>query len=208
VNLEVALEVEDGDLLRLRYGKKLAESGVREDVLLVVETVLLDVVHDATGDIRAAHLRALGLAKEDAERIRNLLGLREDRGLLGDRVTRLVKNGRPRAAAATSLLNLASKALLKLLHVGKDGAERVAELIHLGDLGVELSYKVELSLRLSCRSSRYRGGYNGRGSYRYRGGRCSLAATRGGGGRGGGNSGDRLRLCGGSLRGLRGSRVL
>ena len=78
VRLEVALEIEDGDLLRLCNGKELTKRRVRVDVLLVVELVRLDVVHDATRYIRAGHERTLGLAKEDAERIRNLLGLRED----------------------------------------------------------------------------------------------------------------------------------
>jgi len=206
VDLQEALEVEDGHLLRLRYDKELAERGVRQDVLLVVETVLLDVVHDATGDIRAAHLRALGLAKEDAERIRNLLGLGEDRGLLGKGVARLIQEGRTRTLAATSLLNLAGKALLQLLHVGKDRAERVAELIDLGDLSVELSNKVELGLRLS--GSRRGGDDSSSGGRRYRGGgrsgRRLATACRSGGGRG--NYGCGLLLLGGSLRGLGYSR--
>ena len=76
--LEVALKVEDSHLLGLRHLEELAKSSVRVDVLLVVEAVLLHVVHHATSHVRAADLGALGLAKECAERIRDLLGLRED----------------------------------------------------------------------------------------------------------------------------------
>ena len=78
VALEVALEVENGDLLRLRDAEELTERGIRVDVLLVVELVRLDVVHNATGYIRTGHQSALGLTEEYAERIRDLLGLRED----------------------------------------------------------------------------------------------------------------------------------
>lgn len=120
--LEVALEVEDSHLLGLRALEELAKRGIRVDVLLVVEAVLLDVVHDATGYVRAAHLRALRLAEEDTEVVRDLLRAREDRRLLGKRVTRLIQLRRLRAAAAAGLLDLAGKTLLELLHVGEDKA--------------------------------------------------------------------------------------
>jgi len=206
VVLQEALQVEDGHLLSLTYVQKLTQSSVRQDVLLVVQAVLLHVVHYATGYIRAAHLSALGLAQEDAQGISNLLGLGEYTGLLGYRVASLVEQRCPRAAPATSLLNLACQALLQLLHVSQNSAQSVAELIYLGYLAVKLGYKVQLSLRLSssggyCGGSHYRGSYYG-SSYCRSG---SLAATRGGGS--GGYSGCGLSLCGSSLRSLGNSRL-
>jgi hypothetical protein len=201
VNLEVALEVEDSHLLTIADLEKAAKRGIRVDVLLVVERVLLHVVHDATGHIGAAELRALGLAKEYAEVVRDLLGLRENGGLLGEGVARLVKLGRPRAATATSLLELTRKALLGLLHVGEHGAERLAEVINLRDVGGELGNEVHLLL------SNRGGGNRGGNDSRNRGGRRSSAGSRlaaSGGRRGAGGSsrggGGNYRL--GSLRGL------
>lgn len=209
VVLEVALEVEDSNLLGLRALEELAKRGIRVDVLLVVEAVLLDVVHDATGDVRAAHLRALGLAEEDAEVIRDLLRAGEDRRLLGEGVARLIQLGRLRAAATAGLLDLASKTLLELLHVGEDEAERVAELVDLGHLGVELGDKVNLGLRLGGCGNRYRGNYRSRARRGNRGrnglgGLGSLGYRRGGRHRGRHYRGDLLLLGSGRL--LRGGR--
>jgi len=106
VTLEVRLEVEDIHLLGLRYTEQLAKSGIRVDVLLVVEALGLYVVHDATGYIRAGHQRALGLAEEYAKVVRDLRGLREDGGLLGELLAVSIKLGYPRAAAAAGTLEL------------------------------------------------------------------------------------------------------
>jgi len=208
VRLEEALEVENSYLLRLRYGKKLTKSGIRVDVLLVVELLVLDVRHNATGDIRAAHQRTLGLTKEDAEGIRDLLGLREDRGLLRDLNAVGIKLRSPSTAPAASTLELASQALLHLLHISKYGAKRVTELIHARYLRVKLGNKVYLALRLgiSSRRGNYRGGY--RRSYGSGGGGLAALGGRGSGNRGRGNSRCHgLRICGG-LRGLRGGGLL
>jgi len=184
VVLEVALEVEDRDLLSLRRLEELAERGVRVDVLLVVELVALDVVHDATGDVRAAHLRALRLAEEDAELVRDLLGLGEDRRLLGEGVARLIELRRLRAAAATRLLDLAGETLLELLHVGEHCREHRAEAVHLLHEAVELGNHVYILLHGDSCSG-------GRGDVRHNGGR-GRGCDRGGGcrgGNGGGNGG-------------------
>ncbi len=171
VVLEVALEVEDSHLLSLRHLEELAKSRIRVDVLLVVEAVLLHVVHHATRDIGAADLRALGLAKEDAKVVRNLLGLREDRGLLGKGVARLVKGRGPSTAAAAGTLELTGKTLLHLLHVAENHAELVAEVVDLRDLSVELRNK-------GLRAGLLRGGGN-RGRDRYRGGHGNRGRRRG-----------------------------
>jgi hypothetical protein len=206
VHLEVALEVEDRDLLGLRGAEQLAKRGIRVDVLLVVEFLLLDVGHDAARHIGAAHLRALGLAKEHAKVVRDLLGLREDRLLLGKGVARLIKRRRPSAATAAGLLELAGKALLSLLHVGKHGRERGAEVVDLRDVRGKLGDKVHLLLR----GGGGRGGrrHNGGGDRRGRGrsGRRGggLATRRGHRGRRGGygNGGNRGGGLLGDIRGL------
>lgn len=51
VPLEVLLQVEDGEAVRLREAEELAERGIRLDGLLVRELVVLGVLHDAAGDI-------------------------------------------------------------------------------------------------------------------------------------------------------------
>ena len=51
VPLEVLLQVEDGEAVLLREAKKLAESDIRLDGLLVRELVVLGVLHDAAGDV-------------------------------------------------------------------------------------------------------------------------------------------------------------
>ncbi len=184
MHLEVALEVEDRHLLGLRGAEQLTKRGIRVDVLLVVELLLLDVGHDAARHIGAAHLRALGLAKEDAKVVRDLLGLGEDRLLLGKGVARLIQRRRPSAAAAAGLLELAGKALLSLLHVGKHGRERGAEVIDLRDVRGKLGDKVHLLLRSG----------GGNGGRRHRGGNRR--------GRSGGAGG--LRATGRGHRGRRG----
>ena len=91
--------------------------------------MLLGILHEATRDIRAADLRALGEAEEDAELIRDLHRLGEDRrrvGLLLTIGTRLA------AAAALGLLLEASNLLLHLLHLRRELIERCAEGIELG----------------------------------------------------------------------------
>ena len=201
VTLQVALEVQDRHLLRLRALEELAEGGIRVDVLLVVELVRLDVVHDATSDIRAAHLSALRLAEEDTELVRDLLRLGEDRLLLGERVARLIQLRDLRAAAATRLLDLARQALLQLLHISQNHAERVAEVVDLRHLSVELSDEVDLLDRL--RGNRRGGGYNGRRARRNGDGRSGSLRRLALRGRGGG--GDRRRHNGSDLL-LLGSR--
>ena len=209
VVLEVALEVEDSHLLSLRHLEELAKSRIRVDVLLVVEAVLLHVVHHATRHIGAADLGALGLAEEHAEVVRNLLGLREDRGLLGKGVARLVKGRGPSAAAAARTLELTAQALLHLLHVAENHAELVAKVVDLRDLGVELRNK---GLRAGLLS---RSGYRGGGRDHNRGGHRGRRRRRrlGGAGRrsrgrryGSGNGCDLLLLGSGRL--LRGNTCL
>jgi len=78
VAVEVALEVEVGELLRLRHLEELAERAIRSDIMLVLEVLLLDVVVDLLRDVGAADQGALGVTEEDAELIGDLGGDLED----------------------------------------------------------------------------------------------------------------------------------
>jgi hypothetical protein len=207
VALQVALEVQDGYLLRLRYRQKLAQSGIRVDVLLVVQAVLLHILHDAAGHIRAGHQGALGLAQEHAQSISNHLGLGEDGGLLGQGVAGLIHLRGAHAAAAAGTLELTAQALLGLLHVSQHGAQLVAQLVYTSYLAGELSHQGHLLLsgHGCCRGGSQGGsGSRGRGSLS---GRC-LGGSCGGGSHGGGGYGLLGRsglLCGCGRRLLGGS---
>ena len=123
--VEVALEVEVGELLALRDAEELLERGIRLDVVLVLEVLLLDVVVDRLGDLRAAHERALALAEEVAELLRNLSGALEDGGGTLDLNTVLI--GLDATLALASILNLAVHALLKTLNLAEESGDRLAD---------------------------------------------------------------------------------
>jgi len=197
VVLQEALEVQNGNLFPLLNIQKLTQGSIRIDVLLVVQAVLLHVVHDATGHVRAAHLCALGLAKKHAQIVRDLLGLREHGGLLGYRVARLIHCRSPSAAAAAGTLELTGKTLLHLLQVAQHHAKLVAELVHLCYLSIELGHKADLILSGSSGGSRSSHGGRHRGST----GSGSLRGTARRS-RCCGYRGDLLLLGGGGLRGL------
>ena len=210
MDLEEALQVQDVHGVAVRHLQQLAEGRVRVDLLLGVQAVLLHVLHDATGHVGAGHLRALRLAEEHAQVVRDLLGLGEHAGLLGQGVARLVQGRGPRAAAAAGLLDLASQALLQLLHVGQHGTQGVAELVHLTHLGVELGYQVHLLLAGGGAGHHGGSGYGYRGGHRGRARGGGLGAGRGRRGRGrrGGLLLGRHRGGNGGSGGLRGGSLL
>ena len=197
VALEVALEVEDLELIRLRERQQLAQGRIRLDDLLDHQVVLLGVLADARRHLRAGQRRALGQRQERAERVRDGRRLREDRvllrlGLLALREHRLT------AAALLGLLELTGDLLLELLHGREDGREGRAERVDLLQNGVELRDDVDL-LRGGDGNGRRGGGNDRGGDDRHRGG-----DDRGGDGRrdgGGGNGG----LLGSTGLGGRGS---
>ena len=204
--LQVALKVQDGHLLGLSDRQELAQSGIRVDVLLVVQAVLLHILHNATGDIGARYQGTLGLAQEYAQGISNYLRLGEDGRLLGQGVAGLIHLRGAHTAAAASALQLTAQALLSLLHVCQHQAQLVAQLVYAGYLAVELGYQGYLILG----SGHYRGSYRGGGGSSsggsgLRGGCLAAGASSGSGqSRGGysllGRSGllcGRGRLCGG-----------
>ncbi len=123
--VEVALEVEVRQLLALGDAQKLLERGIRLDVVLVLQALLLDVVIDGLGDLRAAHQEALGLAKERAQLLRDLRGALEDgRGTLD---LNAVLVSLDTALALASILDLAMHALLELLDLRHKSSRRLAE---------------------------------------------------------------------------------
>jgi len=134
VTLEVLLEVEDGKAVRLREAEELTERGIRLDGLLVRKLVVLCILHDATRDIRAADLSARGEAEEDAEILRDLNRLGEDRRGVGLLLAISADSASLAAAAALGLLLKAGDLLLHLLHLRRELIEGDTE-------GIELDKK-------------------------------------------------------------------
>jgi hypothetical protein len=143
VGLQVALEVEDLELIRLSDAEELAERSIRLDQLLLHETLLLGVGANLGGDLGAAEESTLGLAEEDAELIGNLSGLLKD-GLLLGLIGGTLRGGLATTAALAGLLELTRDTLLKLLELREEGGNGLAEAINLLNNGVELGDDVDL----------------------------------------------------------------
>jgi len=179
VRLEVALEIEDLELIGLGKSKELTERGIGLDDLLHHKSVLLGVAADASGHLRAADLSSLGEAEEGTESIRDGGGLGEDSILLG--LVLSIHNGGLAPATLLSLLELARDLLLELLHIRVKRAEGGAELVHALHDSVELGDNVHVLL--SGRGSRGRSSGGGRGGGDDRGsdrGRGSDGSSNGG----------------------------
>ena len=67
MTVEVALEVEVRQHLTILDAEERLELGIRRDVVLVLQVVLLDVGRDGLRDVGAALLGALGHTEEAAE---------------------------------------------------------------------------------------------------------------------------------------------
>ena len=125
MGVEVALEVEVREVVRIREAEQLLERGIRLDVVLVLQVLLLHVVVDLARHVGAGDQRALRLAEEDAELIRDLRGDLED-----GRTTRLGALLALRLDAAATLariLDLAVDALLQLLDLRDHRGDNLAE---------------------------------------------------------------------------------
>ena len=189
MGLQVALEVEDLELILLRQRQQLTQGRIRLDDLLVHQLVGLGVAADLGRHLRAGERRALRNAEERAERVRDGRRLREDRLLLGGNLTALRDGGSAAAAALGRLLDLTGDLLLELLHVREDGGKHRAQ-------GVDLLHKGGKVLD-DVNGIRRRGGNNGGGNGRRNGSRGRGSDhLRGGSGRGSG-----CRGGGGSLLG-------
>jgi hypothetical protein len=144
VGLQVALEVEDLQLIRLLERKELAQRTIRLDDLLLHQVVVLGVLADRRRDRRAREQGALRDTEERAERVRDGRRLREDRLLLGRSLTALRHGGSAAAATLGRLLELARDLLLELLHVRQDGAEHRTQGVDLLHKGVKVLDDVDL----------------------------------------------------------------
>ena len=184
MGLQVALEVEDLELILLRQRQQLAQRRIRLDDLLVHQLVGLGVAADLRRDLRAGEQGALRDTEERAERVRDGRRLREDRLLLDDRLTALRHGGSAAAATLGRLLELAGDLLLELLHVRQDGAEHRAEGVDLLYKGVEVLDDVDLLGG--------GGGNGGSGRRNGNGGRRRNGGDNLGGGSGGRGGGDSL----------------
>ncbi len=152
--VEVALEVEVGQLLALRHAEELLERRIRLDVVLVLQALLLHVVVHRLGDLGARHLRALGLAKERAQLLRDLGRALEDRGRTLDLHTVLIELGL--ALALASILDLAVHTLLHTLDLAEQGGHGLA---HRGQVA---SHRLDVLIKSGGRRSHGRGLGGGR----------------------------------------------
>ena len=156
MTVEVTLEVEVGQLVRLRHLEELAEGGIRRDVVLVLEVLLLHVVVDLLRDVGAADQRARGVTEELVQLIRDLRGDLED--ARATRLGTLLTLGTDATLAATGILDLAVDTLVKTLDLRDHGADRLAERRERGQ------NTLEVLIQRRGRGSRLRGRRRGRGS--------------------------------------------
>jgi len=183
VAVEVALEVEVGELVTIGDGEELLERGIGLDVVLVLELVLLHVVVHALRHLRAAHESALGLREEGAELIRHLHGALEDGGGTGLCISTLL--GLHSATALASILNLAVHTLVEALDLAHQRRGTITESGEGGEEALEVLIESRGGAGSGGRDLLHGGGGNhdGRGSGRGR------------------RSGLRRSLLGGGLRG-------
>jgi len=178
VGLQVALEIQDLQLIRLLQRQQLAQGRIGLDHLLVHQTLLARVGADARRDLAARDLRALGDAEEQAERIRDGRGAVEDGVLLGLVGITL---GLARAAALGGLLQLLGNLLLQDLQLRVDRGDGGAQRVDLLNGGRDAGGDVDL-LGVGLRGVNGRRDGNGRrGRRRGRDRRRGRRGDRGGG---------------------------
>lgn len=124
MTVEVTLEVEVRELVRLRYLEELAERSIRLDVVLLLEALLLDVVVDLLRHIRTADQRAIRVTEELVELIRDLRGDLEDGR--ATRLRRLLTLGANATLALAGILDLTVHALVEALDLRDHGGNRLA----------------------------------------------------------------------------------
>jgi hypothetical protein len=127
--IKILLDVEVSEGVSIRDTEEALEIGIRLNLMLVLETVLLDICRYSRSYLSATHLSASGLAKELAEVNRHILGLLEDIGALGLRGVDLALG----ALALASLLDFLGNTLIKLAETSN----------HLGGLVTETGYRLK-----------------------------------------------------------------
>ena len=119
--VQVALQVEVGQLVRLGHLEELAQGGIGSDVVLVLQVVLLDVVVNLLRHVGARDERARGVLQELAQLVRHLRGDLEDgRTTLG----RLLTLGAHTALALAGILHVLVDTLVQALDL-RDGGRRL-----------------------------------------------------------------------------------
>ena len=181
MGLQVALEIQDLQLIRLLQRQELAQGRIGLDDLLVHQTLLARVGANAGRDLAARDLGALGDAEELGQRIRDGRGAVEDRLLLGlvGITLRLA-----RAATLGGLLQLLGNLLLQDLELRVDRGDGRAQRVDLLDGGRDAGGDVHL-LRVGL------GGGDGVDGRRRGNRRRGRRGDGHGGGRRGGSSGRR-----------------
>ena len=209
VGLQVALEIQDLQLIRLRQREELAQRRIGLDDLLHHQRVGLRVGADTGRDLRAGEQSALGNAQERTERVRDGRGLSEDRLLLGSGDLTLRELDRTAAAALGGALQLARHLLLELLDIGEQRAESRAQSVDLLYNGIDLRDDIDLlhdgsrsgRLYVADRGDRRSNGRNDRRDDRRDDGRNGSSDR-------GNSRGGRRGLLGGTLGGRGGGRHL
>ena len=193
MGVEVALEVEVREVVRIREAEQLLERGIRLDVVLVLQVLLLHVVVDLARHVGAGDQRALRLAEEDAELISHLRGDLEDGRTA--RLGALLALRLDAAATLAGILDLAVDALLQLLDLRDHRGDNLAETREATQNDLEVVIQARgRRLGGDLSGSRNRGGdrrsshdrRSGRGSRRLRGAHLLLGdrrSRRNGGGR-------------------------
>ncbi len=192
MGVEVLLQVEVRQLLIGLHGQEGAELGIRVDVVLVLQVVLLHVGRHELRDVGAALLATSGAAEEGAQLGGDVRGDLEDRhaGRLG---LLALHGGLALAALVGQLLEL-GRLLLQALGLRDELGNQVAQGEQAGRHGLDLRVEANLLGNLSRRS-----GLNGRGnggSYRGSSRRGGSLLGLGGGGHGGGHRDGNYGLLG------------
>ena len=129
--VQVALEVEVGQHIRIGHAEQSLQLGIGLDRMLVLQVLLLHVGRDRLGHVGARLLGTAGAAEEGAQLVRQRGGELEDRGLAGLRL--LALHGLLRATLAlVRILLEARHALLQALQLSHQRTHRLA---HGGGLG-------------------------------------------------------------------------
>ena len=156
MGVEVALEVEVREVVRIRQAQQLLERGIRLDVVLVLQVLLLHVVVDLLRDVGAADQRARGVTEELVQLIRDLRGDLED--ARATRLGTLLALGTDATLAATGILDLTVDTLVQTLDLRDHGADRLTERRERGQ------NTLEVLIQRRGRGSRLRGRRSNRGS--------------------------------------------
>ena len=213
VAIQVALQVEVGQVLVRGDRQQGPQGRIRVDGMLVLQVVRLHVLVHGLGDLGARHQGASGAAEESQQLSGHLSGALKDRRRALDLHTVLIQLDA--AAALAGILHLAVHALLQLLDLGQQRGGGLAEGVQVGrhrleviiqrggghggysrrlhggrgynDGGYSLGLRGALGYNLLGRLNGDRGNKGGGGLYRHGGINLLLCDTLGGLG-GGGNS--------------------